>query len=244
MYARKELGLKGLPPKAMVDKLRTYPQDALIHGGKTPTSSEINKIMSYELLGVKLKIVWGMKGNGPMALAFERGEFTLMFDNSLSYLNNRKHFRESGIANELFTFGAPDAEGNWKDAKGKWLRDPTWPDLPTFYEVYEDWSGKTFEGPQPKATLALIRVGVAANKAYLLPKGADKGALETWRSSTRAIFKDPDFIAKQDKILGKFPVTIGKAAGKALVEAITLAPSEKKWLRGYFKDHFNLELNI
>jgi tripartite-type tricarboxylate transporter receptor subunit TctC len=246
MYARKELGLKGLAPKAMVEKLRTFPQDALVHGGKTPTSSEINKILAYELLGVKLKLVWGMKGNGPMALAFERGEFTLMFDNSLSYKNNRKHFRTSGIANELFTFGAPDANGKWKDANGKWLRDPTWPKTPTFYEIYEEWSGKKFSdaGAQANATLGLIRVGVAANKAYLLPTGVDKGALKAWRDATRAIFKDPEFVAQQEKILGKFPVTIGKAAGTALVAAITLGNAEKKWIKDYFRKNFNLELNI
>ncbi|HAA93123.1 MAG TPA: hypothetical protein DCS82_06070 [Rhodospirillaceae bacterium] len=244
MYSRPELGLKGLAPKAMVEKLRTFPKEALVHGGKTPTSSEINKLMSYNLLGVDLKIVFGMKGNGPMALAFERGEFTLMFDNSLSYKNNRKHFRDSGIAVELFTFGAPDANGKWKDANGKWLRDPTWPKIPTYYEVYEEWSGKSFDGPQAKATLGLIRVGVAANKAYLLPNGADKGALKAWRQSTRAIFKDPKFIAKREKILGKFPVTVGEAARKAMLQAITLAPAEKKWIKSYFKKKFNLDLKI
>jgi tripartite-type tricarboxylate transporter receptor subunit TctC len=159
IYTRKELGLKGLAPKALVDKLRSFPKEALVFGGKTPTSSAINKRMSLALLGVEVKDVWGMKGNGPMALAFERGEFTINFDNSLSYLNNRKHFRESGIADEVFTFGAPDGDGNFQDAKGNWRRDPTWPKVPSVMEVYEKATGKKFDSPAANGTLALIRAG-------------------------------------------------------------------------------------
>ena len=244
IYARSELGLKGLDPKALVAKMQSIPKDKLVFGGKTPTSSAINKRMALSLIGVEVKDVWGMKGNGPMAQAFERGEFTINFDNSLSYLNNRKEFRESGIATELFTWGAPDENGKWKDANGKYYRDPTWPNVPTFYEIYEEGTGKKFEGPKARSTLALIRVGTLANKSFLLPKGADKDALEAWWGAMRKTMKDPKFLARKDKILGEFSVTIGPAAKTALAEAMDLSEKERAYIKEYVKVRYNLDLNM
>jgi tripartite-type tricarboxylate transporter receptor subunit TctC len=244
VYARSELGLKGLNAKDFVAKLRSHPKDKLVFGGKTPTSSAINKRMAFSLLGVEVKDVWGMKGNGPMAQAFERGEFTLNFDNSLSYLNNRKGFRKSGIATELFTWGAPDSNGKWKDANGKYHRDPTWPNVPTFYEIYEEGTGKKFEGPRAKSTLALIRVGTLANKSFHLPKGANKDALKAWRMALTKTMTDPDFLKKKPKILGKFSVTIGEPARAALHAAINLSEDEKAYIKEYVKVRYNLKLNM
>lgn len=244
MYARTELGLKGLDSKAFVKQLRSIPTEKLVFGGKTPTSTDLNKRMAFSLLGVEVKNVWGMKGNGPMAQAFERGEFTLNYDNSLSYLNNRKGFRKSGISTELFTWGAPDANGDYTDVNGKYYRDPTWPDVPTFYEIYEQGTGGKFDTPEAKATLAAIRVGIAANKAYLLPKGADKDAVAAWRNALRKTIADPDFATKKEKILGKYNVTLGEAAGKALRAALILSTSEKAYIKKYVKSRYDLDLKI
>ena len=244
VYARSELGLKGLSPKDMVAKLRSIPKDKLVFGGKTPTSSAINKRMALSLLGVEVKDVWGMKGNGPMAQAFERGEFTVNFDNSLSYMNNRKGFRDSGIATEMYTHGAPDAKGNWTDASGKYYRDPTWPNVPTIYELYEDGTGKKFDSPAAKATLALIRVGTLANKSFNLPKGVDKGAKEAWWTALRKTMKDPEFIKRRPKILGKFTTTIGPDAKTALHGAMNLSPEERAYVKEYVKVRYNLDLKL
>lgn len=244
LYSRSELGLKGLNSKDMVAKLRSIPKEKLVFGGKTPTSAALPRRLALSLLGVEVKDVWGMKGNGPMAQAFERGEFTLMFDNSLSYLNNRKGFRESGIATEMFTWGAPDENGKWKDANGKYHRDPTWPNVPTFYEVYEESTGQKFDSPAAKGTQSIIRVGTLANKSFLLPKGADKAALEAWWNALRMTMKDPEFLKRKDKILGDFTVTIGPAAKEALHAAMNLSASERAFVKEYVKDRYNLDLNM
>ncbi|HAT35263.1 MAG TPA: hypothetical protein DCS82_06075, partial [Rhodospirillaceae bacterium] len=132
----------------------------------------------------------------------------------------------------------------WKDANGKWFRDPTWPKVPTYYEVYEEWAGKKFDGPQAMATLALIRVGVAANKSFHLPNGSDSGALKSWRDAVRTTFKDKSFIKKKAKVLGGYPVAVGEPAKKALHQAISLNAGERKWIKDYFKKQFDLNLKI
>ena len=67
--------------------------------------------------------------------------------------------------------------------------DPTWPNIPTIYELYEEGTGKKFDSPQAKATLALIRVGTLANKSFNLPKGVDKAAQEAWSEALRKTMK-------------------------------------------------------
>ncbi|HAA93122.1 MAG TPA: hypothetical protein DCE33_11785 [Rhodospirillaceae bacterium] len=244
IYARKELGLKGLSPKEQVAKLAAMPKSARVMGGKTPTSTDINYRAAFSLLGLELKNVWGMKGNGPMALAFERGEFTLMYDNSLSYMNNRKHFRKSGIAVEMFTWGAPDKDGNWKDKNGKWRRDTTWPKLPSFFEYYEAATGKKFEGAAAQATQKLTKIGVGANKAYLLQTGTPGGTVKAWRDSFKKAMADPEFIKKKDRIIGAYAVTVGAAAGKAMQEIFALNKAEKAYIKQYLKSRYDLDLNI
>ncbi len=244
IYARSELGLKGLSPKETVEKLRSTPTEKLILGGKTPTSAGFNKRLALTLLGVEVKDVFGMKGAGPIAQAFERGEFTINFENALTYLNKRKGFRDSGIATEVYTHGAPDADGRWQDANGKYYRDPTWPDVPTYYELYEEGLGKQFEGPAAEATLALIRVGTLTNKSFNLPEGADEDAKQVWWDTLRKIMDDPEFKQLRSKILGDYTPTIGPAGKVALKEAMELSPDARNYIKSYAKERYNLELNL
>ena len=98
-YVRKDLGLQDISTlKGRVEKMRSFPKEKLVFGGKTATSAGLSLRVGLSLLGIETKDVWGMKGNGPMALAFERGEFTVNFDNTLSYKNNRKKLHADGTA--------------------------------------------------------------------------------------------------------------------------------------------------
>ena len=244
IYGRPELGLKGLSPKAQLAKMASLPKDALVMGGKTPTSTDINYRAAFSLMGIELKNVWGMKGNGPMALAFERGEFTLMYDNCLSYLNNRKSFRDEGLSVELFTFGAPDVNGNWKDKNGKWNRDAVWPNVPSYFEYYEAATGKKFTGAAAEATMKLTKIGVNVNKAYLLQGGTSAPVLKAWRGAFKKAMADPDFIKRKDRIIGPYAVTIGEAAGSVMKQNFSLTKGEKAYFRKYLKTRYNLDLKI
>lgn len=239
IYTRADLGVdkvKGL--KAKVEYLKKVPIEKLIFGGKTPTSSAINKRIALAALGINnVKDVWGMKGNGPMALAFERGEFTINFDNSLSFLNNRKALIDKGIAKPLFTLGAPDANGNWG-------RDPVHPDTPTIYDFYKAVHGKDISGGMGAALDSLVQLGVGANKSFHLPKGTPKNVVEAWRDAARKMFKDPDFLKRKDIILGPYDATIGAAAKRIIHDKLQLPDEAKDWLKKFAKARYNIELRI
>ena len=80
-----DLGTQNISDLKVDRKIKSFPKDKLVFGGKTPTSAGLSLRVGLNLLGIETKDVWGMKGNGPMALAFEQGEFTINFDNTLSY---------------------------------------------------------------------------------------------------------------------------------------------------------------
>lgn len=238
IYTHEKLGVhkaKGI--KAKVEALRKVPVEELVFGGKTPTSSAINKRIALAAIGVSVKNVWGMKGNGPMALAFERGEFTINFDNSLSYLNNRKALIDKGLAQPLFTLGAPDASG-------KWGRDPVHPDTPTIYEFYKVVHGKDVSGGMGSALDSLVQLGVGANKSFHLPKGTPDDVVKAWRDAARKMFKDPDFAKRKNVILGPYDATIGEPARQLIHSKLKLPDEAKDWLKGFAKTRYGVELKF
>ena len=238
IYTHEKLGVhkvKGL--KAKVEHLKSIPIEKIVFGGKTPTSSAINKRIALASLGINVKNVWGMKGNGPMALAFERGEFTINFDNSLSYLNNRKALIDKGLARPLFTLGAPNSNGDWG-------RDPVHPDTPTIYEFYEAVHGKKLSGGMGAALDSLVQLGVGANKSFHLPKGTSKDIVEAWRDAARKMFKDPEFLKRKDKILGPYDAAIGAPAKRVIHDKLQLPDEAKDWLKKFAKARYNIELKI
>ncbi len=236
VYVHKDLGLQNEKTlKAKIAKLRSFTPEQLVFGGKTPTSAGLQYRVALSMLGVNAKNVWGMKGNGPMALAFERGEFKINFDNSLSFKNNRKKLYEDGVAIPLYTLGIVN------DA-GKVVRDPTWPDTPTFVEAYNAFHGKAPSGPAMEAWLSLYQMSVTMSKSWNLLPGTPKDVVEAYRTAARKMLKDPDFIKKRDKIFGKYPQTIGDAAMTVRNAATTLSPTARKWLAKFVKTRYGIVL--
>ncbi len=176
-YVRGNLGIQKEPNlKAKIEKLRSLPLNKRVFGGKTPTSGGLALRTALSLLGVEVNSVWGLGGNGPMALAFERGEFTMSYDNTLSFLNNREHMIKSGLAVPLYTFGVINEDGSI-------ARDPALPDVPTFNEAYEAVNGKQPSGPQYEAWKSLMAVSVPLSKSWNLPSGTSPEIVAVWREA-------------------------------------------------------------
>jgi len=235
-YVRKDLGLQNIKSlKGKIEKLRSYPVEKLVFGGKTPTSAGLQYRIGLSLLGVEVKSVWGMKGNGPMALAFERGEFILNFDNSMSFKNNRAKLLADGTAVPLYTLGLLDGNGNPK-------RDPTWPNVPTYFEAYKAVYGKKPSGAGFEAWRALMQMSSGMNKSLNLPAGTPKDVVEAWRTAARKMLKDPDFVKKRSKILGAYPQTIGDEVIAIRDAALTLSPAARAYLAKYVKARYDIVL--
>lgn len=235
-YARSNLGIQDQTSiKARIEKLRSYRPEQLSYGGKTPTSGGLALRTALSLLGVEVNSVWGLGGNGPMALGFERGEFTLSYDNTLSFLNNRSEMIKSGLAVPLFTFGVLDQEG-------RFARDPALPDVPTLPEVYEATYGKPPSGDGYSAWRSLMAVSVPLSKSWNLPAGASADVVEAWRAAARKVYEEVRSDPRGKKIFGPYENIIGDAAIRIRDEGTTLDAASARWLAKYVSDRYDIEL--
>lgn len=235
-YTRNNLGIQDEKTlKAKVEKLRTFSPEQLSFGGKTPTSGGLALRTALSMLGVEVNSVWGLGGNGPMALAFERGEFTLSYDNTLSFKNNRAHMIKSGMAVPLFTFGVVSEEG-------KIERDPALPDIPTVPEVYEAVNGKYPSGPDYEAWRSLMAVSVPLSKSWNLMKGTPKDVVEAWREAATKVYAEVAKDPKGQKIFGPYKNIIGDAAIRIRDAGTTLSPDAAKYLAEYVKVRYDITL--
>jgi tripartite-type tricarboxylate transporter receptor subunit TctC len=228
VYAAASTGVKG--PQDIA-KLRGQ---QLVFGGGTATAGEARHIVSFELLGLNVKYVWGI-ARGPVRLAFERGEFNINYDAAQAYLKNAMPLVKAGKAVPLYSMGIIDAKGNV-------VRDPNLPELPTFVEVYELMHGKKPSGPGYEAWKALTQMGVMANKAILLPAGTPRHIVEAWRGAVRLMLEDPEFEKVAAIVAEGYPQSVGEEARPVIREATSLSPEVWEWLRTYYKKRHNLAL--
>lgn len=235
-YVRSNLGIQNEPNlKAKIEKLRSMSEEDLVFGGKTPTSGGLALRTALSLLGIEVKSVFGLGGNGPMALAFERGEFTVNYDNTLSFLNNRAHMIKSGLAVPLYTFGVLNEDGSIS-------RDPALPDVPTFNEAYKAYYGKEPSGEGYEAWKSLMAVSVPLSKSWNLKAGTPPEIVEAWRTAAKKVYAEVSKDPKGMKVFGPYKNIIGEAAVAIMEDGTTLKPQPAKWLASYVKDHFNIAI--
>jgi hypothetical protein len=206
----------------------------LLFGGESATSGELRIITTFEQLGLDVKPVWGLR-RGNVRLAFERGELNLNYDSAPGFLKQGTQLVKAGKAVALYSFGVADEKGNI-------VRDPNFPELPTFPEAYELVHGKKPSGPGFEAWRALFQMGVMVNKGIFLPTDTPKHIVEAWRTAVRNMLKDPAFQQEAAAIVEGYPQFVGEAARPIIKEATTLPPPVWNWLRDYLKTRHNVTL--
>lgn len=226
IYASPSLGVKSAKDIA---KLKNQ---SLVFGGGGPTGAEIRMTATLELLGLDAKYVWGI-ARGPVRLAFERGELNINYDTTPAYLKNTSQLVKAGKAVPLFALGV-------LNDKGGLVRDPNFPDLPSFGEVYEIMHGKKPSGPAFEAWKAILQASVMANKSILLPAGTPQPIVEAWRTAVKKTLDDPEFEAKAAKVVEGYPQFVGEAARPILKNATSLPPEVSGWINNFLKTKHNV----
>ena len=228
VYAASSLGITG--PK----DLPNLKGKDLVFGGESATSGELRFVITYELLGLRPKFVWGLR-RGPTRLAFERGELNLNYDSAPGYIKNASQLVKAGKAVPLFAMGV-------LNEKGEVVRDPNFKDLPSFPEAFELMHGRKPSGPGFDAWKALLQMGSMANKAIFLPTGTPKPVLDAWRTAVRKVLDDPDFEKQASAVVEGYPQFIGDSARPIIREATSLSPESWAWIKNYLKTVHNTTL--
>ncbi len=200
----------------------------------SPTGGGIRFLLTLEMLGIKNKPVFGLDG-GKGALAFERGEVEINIDTAAAYLRMTKPLVDQGKAYPLFTFGfmGPD---------GKIVRDPTFPELPTFVEVYRSFHGKDPSGPAFDAWMSFFHIGVMNSKMFVLPADASPQVVVAYDQAVKEMVADPAFLKATAEELGAYPQFVGDDARKSLQSALQMSPQSRAYLVEWLKHSYDMDM--
>ena len=206
-----------------------------IYGSQGATRLDLVPLLAWKMLGLNVEPVFGIKGRGDGRLMFERGEATIDYQTSSGYLGGSAALVEAGKAVPMMTWGALDDEGNI-------VRDPTFPDIPSFKEVCEATDGCETSGEEWDAWKAFFVSGFPVQKLAFLPQGTPDDVAKAYADAFAAVKARPDFKAMSAKQVGKYPVFTGAGAKKALNTAITVSDSAKAFVQNWLKEDYGVTL--
>lgn len=202
--------------------LGTIPDLQLRSGAHTPTAADLAQLIEFHLLGLDINPIFGLQ-RAEAKQAFERGEIQISYDNPLSYNIYVEPMIEAGIAVPLYTMG-------YVDASGELVRDPAFPDLPTFPEAVEAATGAPPSGPAYEAWQTMFFSRVMASKAVLLPRETPAEIVEAYRLAAESMREDPAYIEAIVSQSGGYPTLTGQEANDRWQESLHFDDEGRDWL--------------
>jgi tripartite-type tricarboxylate transporter receptor subunit TctC len=197
-------------------------KDNLIMAMKNATSAELRLALIADMLGFFPKVVMGLPAS-KWRKATLRGELNLGYANASTWFKKMGTWVDKGVIAPYMTVGilAPD---------GTVVRDPVFPNMPSFVEAYKAAHGKMPSGPSFDAYKALLAMGTNASKALVLPPGTPQNIVDTYIKTAKRAFKDPEFSKVLSKKLGDYEASFGDDAANLLKTATDIPEDTKKWL--------------
>lgn len=206
-----------------------------IYGSQGATRLDLVPLLAWEMLGMNVEPVFGIKGRGDGRLMFERGEANIDYQTSSSYLGASADLVAAGTAVPMMSWGALDEDGNI-------VRDPTFPDMPTFKEVCEATDGCETAGDSWDAWKAFFISGFPSQKLAFLPAGTPQDVIDTYTAAFEAVRARPDFAEISAKRVGKYPMFVGEGAENALGQAISVPDSAKAFVINWLEEAYGVVL--
>lgn len=206
----------------------------LKYGSQGATSLDLVPLLAFEMLGMNVEPVFGMKGRSGGRKAFLTGEVSIDYQTSSAFISQVMPLVKEGTAIPIMSWGTLDDDGNL-------VRDPNFPDLPHFAEVYEQVKGEQPSGTAFDAWKAFFTAGFPAQKFVVVPRETPEDMVQAIQASFRELFKDPEYIATKDDKIGTYPQVTGKAAEVRFKAATTVPPAAKQWVRDWLTRKYSVK---
>lgn len=206
-----------------------------IYGSQGATRLDLVPLLAWKMLGLNVEPVFGIKGRGDGRLMFERGEANIDYQTSSGYLKGSTDLVDAGKAVPMMTWGALDADGNI-------VRDPTFPDIPTFKEVCEATDDCETSGEAWDAWKAFFVAGFPVQKLAFLPAGTPQDVIDTYTKAFEDVVARADFAEISSKRVGKYPVFTGEGAQSALGTATQVPEAAKTYVTDWLQEAYGVSL--
>ena len=206
-----------------------------IYGSQGATTLDLVPLLAWKMLGMNVEPVFGIKGRGDGRLMFERGESNIDYQTTSSYLKGSQVLVDEGSAVPMMTWGTLNSRGDI-------VRDPTFPDLPTFKEVCEATRGCSARGPEWDAWKAFFVAGFPSQKIAFLPRGTPSRYVDVYTKAFAAVRARQDFKRISAARVGKYPMFVGEEAEIALENATTVSPRAKTFVLDWLEKDYGVTL--
>lgn len=210
-------------------------EEVYLYGSQGATTLDLVPLLAFKMLGLTVDPVFGVDGRGDGRLMFERGEANIDYQTSAAYLANVQPLVDDGLAVPIFTWGALDEEGNI-------VRDPTFPDLPSFKEVCEATADCPTEGVVWDAYKSFFVAGFANQKTIFLPQSAPQEVVDAYTAALQEIVNAEGFAESAEEVLGVYPQMTGAAAIEATTQATTITPEAKQYVLDWLLEDYGISM--
>ena len=206
-----------------------------LYGSQGATTLDLVPLLAFKMLGLQVDPVFGVEGRGDGRLMFERGEANIDYQTSSAYIANVQPLVDGGLAVPIFSWGALDESGTI-------VRDPTFPDLPTFKEVCEATEGCETSGTAWDAWKAFFVAGFANQKTIFLPQSAPQEVVDTYLAALNDVVTAEGFQAQAEEVLGAYPQLVGPAAVEATEQVTTISDEAKQYVLDWLKEDYGVTM--
>lgn len=206
-----------------------------VAGEQTPDSLGLLFILAYDMLELDHNVVMGYEGRGPARVSFEQAELNINWDTTASYNSSVQELVDAGTAIPVFTAGQMQ--------EGELVRDPAFPDLPHFGEVYESIIGEAPSGQIWDAYQALTLSGFTVQKAMWLHEGAPEQAVEELRQGFANMAEDPEFQEQGAELmeLDSYDLFTGDEAEEVAGELLDFPEETRGFLIDYIVENYDYQ---
>lgn len=206
----------------------------LVFGGISATGLDLAVLLAFELLQLNVRVVMGFEGRGPTRLAFERGEINLDYQASTAYLDQVVPLVKQGKAVSLFSMG-------FVNEKGVMVRDPSLPDVPSIYEVYQQMFNRKPDGQTRwKAFRALTAAAYSYQKTLWVHKGTPQEAVTALLTAVDKMNADREFVSQSNKILEGYAFQRGDVVEGAVMRSLVLTLDVLKYIKDMLTTKYNV----
>jgi tripartite-type tricarboxylate transporter receptor subunit TctC len=229
VYSSPTLGLTG------PEDIAQLKDKDLVYASQGATSLDLVPLLGFRLMGFNVQHVFGFKGRGDGRLAFERGEVNIDYQTSSAYIKSVQPLVDAGQAVPLFSWGV-------LNEAGEVVRDPTFPDLPSFVEAYETLTGAAPSGPDYDAYFAFFTAGFPAQKMVFLPKDTPDDIVSAYQKAFEDMKADPDYQANAEAVLGTYEQVTGPLAQALFEKGTTISPELRQQVAAMLGAEYGVKL--
>jgi hypothetical protein len=206
-----------------------------VFASQGPTRLDLVPLLAWSMLGMDVEPIFGIKGRADGRLMFEQGYVNIDYQTSSSFLAKVAPLVDKGEAVPIMTWGALDKLGSI-------VRDPNFPDIPTFREVYVEVHGKEPSGDDWNAWKAFFIAGFSAQKMVVINKNTNPEIINAYSKAFEDIINQIDFIETSENYIGVYPQSTGQKAIQFKKIATQIDPTAILWVKDWLNASYDLNL--